>query len=69
MALFKGDKVEARAGYARGGRSWDHKPVASCNRNASKEVKVRFDTFLPTLREWSNSTQGDGYLLRVGRRL
>ena len=54
VALFKGDKVEALAGYARGRNSWDHRPVASCNRNASKEVKARFDTFLPTLREWSN---------------
>ena len=58
VALFKGDKVEALAGYARGRNSWDHMPVASCNRNASKEFKARFDTFLPTLREWSNSTQG-----------
>ena len=52
VALFKGDKVEALAGYARGRNSWDHRPVASCNRNASKEVKARFDTFLPTLCEW-----------------
>ena len=58
VALFKGDKVEALAGYARGRNSWDHMPVASCNLNASKEFKARFDTFLPTLREWSNSTQG-----------
>ena len=52
VALFKGDKVKALAGYARGGRSWNHKAVGSCNRNASKEVKARFDTFLPTLCEW-----------------
>ena len=57
VALYKGDKVEALAGYARGGRSWDHRPVAKCNRNASEEVLARFDTFLPTLREWKEKTQ------------
>jgi len=54
VALYKGDKVEALAGYARGGRSWDHKPVASCNRNTSLQVQARFDTFLQTLRDKFN---------------
>ena len=59
VALFKGDKVEALAGYALGGRSWDHRAVGSCNRDASEEVRARFDTFLPTLREWSNPSCHD----------
>ena len=54
VALYKGDKVEALAGYARGGRSWDHKPVASCKRNTSVQVQARFDTFLQTLRDKFN---------------
>ena len=66
VALFKGDKVKALAGYALGGTSWDHRAVGSGNRNASKEVKARFDTFLPTLREWSNS--GRTHDLKYGTR-
>ena len=54
VALYKGDKVEALAGYARGGRSWDHRPVASGNRNTSAQVQARFDTFLPILRDKFN---------------
>ena len=59
VALYKGegDKVEALAGYARGGRSWDHSPVASGNRNTSAQVQARFDTFLPTLRDKFNRKQ------------
>ena len=58
VALYKGDKVEALAGYARGGRSWDHRPVASGNRNTSAQVQARFDTFLPTLRDEFNRESG-----------
>ena len=54
VALYKGDKVEALAGYARGGSSWNHRPVASGNRNTSVQVRARFDTFLPTLRDKFN---------------
>ena len=41
-----------------GGRSWDHRPVASGNRNTSAQVQARFDTFLPTLRDEFNRESG-----------
>ena len=48
VAAFEGEKPTALAGYA-GGSEWDHRPVASSNRNVDAGVQAKFDRFLPAL--------------------